>query len=87
MEEYLRHDRHNWKKYRDHVMDLAGDATFVYCALETARHHRGGWGSPGWGSPREATLGLAPFHLGIPPAHTPQAGAGSQHAIEETAGC
>ncbi|XP_040838007.1 carboxylesterase 4A-like isoform X1 [Ochotona curzoniae] len=40
MEEYLRHDRHNWKKYRDHVMDLAGDATFVYCALETARHHR-----------------------------------------------
>ncbi|XP_002711694.2 carboxylesterase 4A isoform X1 [Oryctolagus cuniculus] len=41
MEEYLSSsDKHNWKTYRNHMIDLAGDATFVYSTLQAARYHR-----------------------------------------------
>ncbi|XP_062968300.1 carboxylesterase 4A [Cynocephalus volans] len=41
LEEYLSDiDEHDWKMLRNHMMDLAGDATFVYSTLQTARYHR-----------------------------------------------
>ncbi|XP_040109350.1 carboxylesterase 4A isoform X3 [Oryx dammah] len=41
MEEYLSDvDGHDQKMLREHVMDLAGDATFVYSTLQAARYHR-----------------------------------------------
>ncbi|XP_008590308.1 PREDICTED: carboxylesterase 4A [Galeopterus variegatus] len=41
LEEYLGNtDEHDWKMLRNHMMDLAGDATFVYSTLQTARYHR-----------------------------------------------
>lgn len=32
---------HDWKMFRNRLIDLVGDATFVYAALQTARYHRG----------------------------------------------
>ncbi|XP_047385270.1 carboxylesterase 4A isoform X2 [Sciurus carolinensis] len=41
MEEYLSDTpKNDWKMFRNHVMDLAGDATFVYTTLQAARYHR-----------------------------------------------
>ncbi|XP_043754640.1 carboxylesterase 4A isoform X3 [Cervus elaphus] len=41
MEEYLSDvDDHDQKMLQKHVMDLAGDATFVYSTLQAARYHR-----------------------------------------------
>nr|XP_004663490.2 carboxylesterase 4A [Jaculus jaculus] len=33
-------DKHDWKTLRSHLLDLVGDATFVYSTLQTARYHR-----------------------------------------------
>ncbi|XP_026269036.2 carboxylesterase 4A isoform X2 [Urocitellus parryii] len=42
VEEYLNDiPKHDWKVFRNHVMDLAGDATFVYTTLQAARYYRG----------------------------------------------
>ncbi|XP_031536540.2 carboxylesterase 4A isoform X1 [Vicugna pacos] len=41
VKEYLADiDDHDWKRLRNHVMDLAGDATFLYSTLQAARYHR-----------------------------------------------
>ncbi|KAM5262703.1 carboxylesterase 4A [Ctenodactylus gundi] len=41
LDEYLRDtNKHDWKVIRNHVMDLAGDATFVYSTLKAACYHR-----------------------------------------------
>ncbi|KAM5134103.1 carboxylesterase 4A [Callospermophilus lateralis] len=41
VEEYLNDTpKHDWKVFRNHVMDLAGDATFVYTTLQAARYYR-----------------------------------------------
>ncbi|XP_032743854.1 carboxylesterase 4A isoform X2 [Rattus rattus] len=32
---------HDWKMFRNHLIDLVGDATFVYATLQAARYHRG----------------------------------------------
>lgn len=41
MEEYLSDvDGHDRKMLQERVMDLAGDATFVYSTLQAARYHR-----------------------------------------------
>lgn len=36
---------HDWKMFRNHLIDLVGDATFVYATLQAARYHRDA-GSP-----------------------------------------
>lgn len=52
MEEYLSDvDDHDQKMLQKHVMDLAGDATFVYSTLQAARYHRSMWGSQEWPHP------------------------------------
>lgn len=33
--------KHDWKTVRNHLLDLIGDATFVYSTLQAARYHRG----------------------------------------------
>ncbi|XP_020031533.2 carboxylesterase 4A isoform X2 [Castor canadensis] len=41
VEEYLSDiDMHDWRIVRNHMMDLAGDGTFLYTTLQTARYHR-----------------------------------------------
>ncbi|XP_012586144.1 PREDICTED: carboxylesterase 4A isoform X2 [Condylura cristata] len=41
MEEYLGEtDDHDWKMLRNHLLDLAADATFVYATIQAARCHR-----------------------------------------------
>ncbi|XP_076988787.1 carboxylesterase 4A [Tamandua tetradactyla] len=41
MEEYFGDtDDYDWKMIRNNLMDVAGDATFVYSTLQTARSHR-----------------------------------------------
>uniref|UniRef100_A0A8C6W7P5 Carboxylic ester hydrolase n=1 Tax=Nannospalax galili TaxID=1026970 RepID=A0A8C6W7P5_NANGA len=42
MEEYLNDaiDKHDWKMFRNHLIDLLGDATFVYSTLQAACYHR-----------------------------------------------
>ncbi|XP_075833360.1 carboxylesterase 4A isoform X2 [Microtus pennsylvanicus] len=32
--------KHDWKTVRNHLLDLIGDATFVYSTLQAARYHR-----------------------------------------------
>ncbi|XP_040592577.1 carboxylesterase 4A isoform X3 [Mesocricetus auratus] len=34
-------DKLDWKTVRNHLIDLVGDATFVYTTLQAARYHRG----------------------------------------------
>lgn len=43
MKEYLidAAAKHDWKTVRNHLLDLIGDATFVYSTLQAARYHRG----------------------------------------------
>ncbi|GAB1293554.1 Carboxylesterase 4A [Apodemus speciosus] len=36
---------HDWKMFRNHLIDLVGDATFVYATLQAAQYHRDA-GSP-----------------------------------------
>lgn len=49
MEEYLGDiDDRDWKMLRNRLMDLAGDAIFVYSTLQAAHHHRGMWGPQEW---------------------------------------
>ncbi|KAK7804878.1 hypothetical protein U0070_006860 [Myodes glareolus] len=42
MKEYLidAAAKHDWKTVRNHLLDLIGDATFVYSTLQAARYHR-----------------------------------------------
>ncbi|XP_005403764.1 PREDICTED: carboxylesterase 4A [Chinchilla lanigera] len=41
VDEYLRDiQKYDWKIVRNHLIDLAGDATFVYATLQAARYHR-----------------------------------------------
>ncbi|OBS58301.1 hypothetical protein A6R68_10535 [Neotoma lepida] len=42
MKEYLNDaaNKHDWKTFRNRVIDLVGDATFVYSTLQAARYHR-----------------------------------------------
>lgn len=49
VEEYLGDiDDRDWKILRNHVMDLSGDATFVYPTLQAARHHSSMWDPQEW---------------------------------------
>ncbi|XP_015860882.2 carboxylesterase 4A isoform X3 [Peromyscus maniculatus bairdii] len=43
MKEYLNDaaNKHDWTMFRNRVIDLVGDATFVYSTLQAARYHRG----------------------------------------------
>ncbi|XP_021488749.1 carboxylesterase 4A isoform X1 [Meriones unguiculatus] len=42
VKEYLNDaaNKHDWKMFRNHLIDMVGDATFVYSTLEAARYHR-----------------------------------------------
>ncbi|XP_051025110.1 carboxylesterase 4A [Acomys russatus] len=33
-------NKHDWKMFRNHMIDMVGDATFVYSTLQAARYHR-----------------------------------------------
>lgn len=54
---------HDWKMFRNRLIDLIGDATFVYATLQAARYHRG-MGSLRVTTLLPCTLQLGSFQLG-----------------------
>lgn len=77
MKEYLNDaaNKHDWTMFRNRVIDLVGDATFVYSTLQAARYHRG-MRPLRIIIPLPCTVQLNCFQLGSPalPTHTPYFG-------------